>query len=487
MLLLPNIRPMNRRGSIVSAFFIILILFGNKALLAQNALVNESAAIYLGSAATITVLGNMENKGTGSFTNNGTVQLSGHLIQNGAVNLNTGSTGIFRLFGTGTQQISGTRIPDFYNLVIDKAGDECILQSGISVSNHLTLTNGNIFLNNHQIDLLTTGSLQNETAVNRIHDLNTNNGTVKVTRNLNALVTINPGNIGAIITSAQNLGNTTVTRGHKSELIISGASINRFYEIVPTLNSGLNATFRFEYFDAELNGQPEEELTQWHMPAGSAVWRKRGGTVNTVSNFVQLAGIDSFNSKISLISHKIIPLPVKLLSFVASKTPDNKVLLTWKTVSEVNFSHFVIQRSDNGVQWTSIGNVDAEPSMALIKKYQYSDNLPLKGPNYYRLKQVDTDNSFEFSEIRLLQFQGELLLQVYPTITKSNSELTIKGLLPASAMAQLFDNHGRMIHKIRLTVNRLQLPRLPAGSYYLRITDTEGVLITKTVPVLILQ
>jgi hypothetical protein len=67
---------------------------------------------------------------------------------------------------------------------------------------------------------------------------------------------INPGNLGAFITSAANVGVVTIRRGHVSQ---SGAglasSINRYYSITAENNTNLNATLRLKYFDAELNGQ----------------------------------------------------------------------------------------------------------------------------------------------------------------------------------------------------------------------------------------
>lgn len=282
--------------------------------------------MYLQGSANIYVQGNFENKSTGQFTNSGAVHITGNLVHNASSNLNATASGLFRLYGTSTQLISGANQPNFYNLAIDKTTGECELQTNLYLSNQLTLSSGNVFLNNRQINLLTTGELNGETNSKRIYDNPTNTGTITITKLLNAPAATNPGNLGAIITSAQNLGSTIITRGHHEQFIVSANSVSRYYDIIPASNSSLNATLRFNYFDSELNGQVEGNLVQWHSPDNGIIWSKRGGTVNTGSDYVDLGGIDSFH-RISLISNSIVPLPLHLLTFTAAKT--SQVWLTW--------------------------------------------------------------------------------------------------------------------------------------------------------------
>jgi Secretion system C-terminal sorting domain len=109
---------------------------------------------------------------------------------------------------------------------------------------------------------------------------------------------VNPGNLGAVITSAQNLGSTTIRRGHiaASNVVASKPSINRYFDITPTNNTGLNATLRFNYFDAELNGRTEAWLGLWRSNDNGNTWTGAGfGTRDAVANFVQQTGINSFS------------------------------------------------------------------------------------------------------------------------------------------------------------------------------------------------
>ncbi|OSZ80107.1 hypothetical protein CAP36_02270 [Chitinophagaceae bacterium IBVUCB2] len=444
--------------------------FSNQSI-AQNAFLNEGSSIHLESAAAIYIQGNLENKNTGNFTNAGVLHISGNLIHNASVNLNAASTGLFRFNGTGNQIISGNNQPNFYNLTVEKSGGECQLQTGITLNNLLTLTSGSMFLNNQQIDLLTTGSLINETSTNRIYDITTGTGTIKIVRTLNAPVAVNPGNLGAIITSLQNFGSTTIIRGHNAQFIVSANSINRHYTITPTLNSSLNATLRFTYFDNELNGQTESEQVQWHLPNGSSVWNKRGGTVNTSSNYVDLAGISSFDSKQSLISNNIVPLPLHLLEFKAEKTTTGKVLLTWKTADEINSSHFDIERSLTGLSWEKIGMVITVGQPGAIQSYQLTDYSPSANYNYYRLKQVDIDNRFEYSPVRLVMFDNSTTIKVYPTLTKERSQIYVSGISPEKILVELYDSKGSLLLQTKMYSNSFLLPKLSPGIYHLKLIE----------------
>ncbi len=91
-------------------------------------------------------------------------------------------------------------------------------------------------------------------------------------------------------------------------------------------------------------------------------------------------------------------LPVELVAFNATKA--NKAnLLTWKTASEKNNSHFDVERSMNGENnWTTIGSVKGKGTSTLANNYSFNDNTPLS-ISYYRLKQMDFDGKAEYSKV----------------------------------------------------------------------------------------
>ncbi len=462
----------------------LLFLFRASSLLAQNSFTNDGAAVYLQGSANIYIQGNFENKSTGQFTNNGIVHITGNLAHNASGNLNATASGLFRLNGTAIQLITGSNQPNFYNLAIDKITGECELQTNISLGNQLTLTSGNVFLNNRQINLLTTGELIGETNSKRIYDNPTNTGMITITKLLNAPAASNPGNLGAIITSAQNLGSTTITRGHHEQFIVSANSITRYYDISPASNSVLNATLRFNYFDNELNGQVESNLVQWHSPDNGIIWSKRGGTINTSADYVDLGGIDSFH-RISLISNSIIPLPLNLLTFTAVKNNSGMVDLAWTTTQEINSSHFEIERSLNGRNWIKIGTKAAVGLQGSMQTYSFTDPLPGKEANYYRLRIVDLDNRFDYSPVRLVLFGKELPVKIYPTIAKGNSTYFIEGVQPGNTTIAVYSENGQLVHSSYLNSNSFILPITTAGVYHIRVASRNNPLIISSHKIII--
>jgi hypothetical protein len=98
-------------------------------------------------------------------------------------------------------------------------------------------------------------------------------------------------------------------------------------------------------------------------------------------------------------------LPVKWLSFDALKKGETSVL-DWTTSEEFNNKGFEVLRSVNGQYFEKIGWVDAKTELAPVNVYQFIDSHPLRGINYYRLKQVDLDGKTDYSPVRNLSFNS---------------------------------------------------------------------------------
>lgn len=115
------------------------------------------------------------------------------------------------------------------------------------------------------------------------------------------------------------------------------------------------------------------------------------GTGTDLQN--NLPGVYNFVNNPSTVS-----LPVELTSFT-SNVFDDQVILTWSTASQLNFSHFEVEHSVNAKDWTMLTSVEGAGTTNELLEYSYTHNLPHNGRNYYRLRMVDLDESFEYSEI----------------------------------------------------------------------------------------
>jgi hypothetical protein len=95
--------------------------------------------------------------------------------------------------------------------------------------------------------------------------------------------------------------------------------------------------------------------------------------------------------------------PVTLSAF-SIKASASAVNISWETLSELNSQQFVVERSVNGTDFSAIGTISAKGNSSKTVYYQFRDVSPVTGLTYYRLKQVDQDGKFEYSEIRAVNF-----------------------------------------------------------------------------------
>ena len=186
-----------------------------------------------------------------------------HIVNDGSLQQTSGN-GIVKLTGGLNVNLSGSSATTINQLMMTRSGSASLnLQSNLSVVSNVTFNGGLLNLNNNIFDLSSTGSFINESELSRA--FTTGTGYIQATGILNNPSAANLGNLGAVITSNTNLGNTIIKRGHKVQTGISGSnnSIMRYYDIIPAINMALKATLRFHYFDAELNSLPEASLYQW--------------------------------------------------------------------------------------------------------------------------------------------------------------------------------------------------------------------------------
>lgn len=105
------------------------------------------------------------------------------------------------------------------------------------------------------------------------------------------------------------------------------------------------------------------------------------------------------------ISITVIPVPVKLSSFTAEKV-NTTTLLQWSTATEINSKNFEVQRSADGKEFKTIGVVQAKGNSTNQTNYSFTDAVPINGINYYRLKQVDVNGKFEYTNIIQVNFKA---------------------------------------------------------------------------------
>jgi|GEM_PF-1965398 len=168
------------------------------------------------------------------------------------------------------------------------------------------------------------------------------------------------------------------------------------------------------------------------------------------------------------------PLAISLLNFNAVKQ-SNTVQLNWKTASEVNSKYFEAQYSKDGFSWISIGTVAAAGNSSVEKNYSLIHGNPSAGSNYYRLKQVDINGDFVYTDIREINFSSGTGIKILPNpvVSKlylnSNTATTFKSVILLTAEGKQLEQHEKFI-----SGNSLDMSKYPPAVYTVKITDMQG-------------
>jgi hypothetical protein len=201
-----------------------------------------------------------------------------------------------------------------------------------------------------------------------------------------------------------------------------------------------------------------------------------GGTMNVQPNPSSNGQNITSDDQVNIFTHTVgTPLPVVLEDFTA-RAAGCAVALDWKTGSEQNFDRFEIERgSDRG--YTQIGSVKAKGNNSV---YAFTDAKPGTNTNIYRLKMVDADGTFTYSEVASAKASCPVAateVAVYPNPT--TGMINVKGLKEGSTL-RLVDVTGRMLMEKNNTaaVEMIDLSRLPSALYTLQVIENGALTAT---------
>lgn len=175
-----------------------------------------------------------------------------------------------------------------------------------------------------------------------------------------------------------------------------------------------------------------------------------------------------------------IPLPVTLVNFEVYKHDNTKALLKWETASENQNTGFQIEHSNDGIYWNYLDFVNSKAPNGFSSSklyYDYIDQIPDRGINYYRLKQIDIDNKFSYSPIRMLKFDK----YGYPIIISPNpagEKVMITNLSSSVNKVTITDVTGRVVYtdNVGLGNDYIDLNNFATGIYILSVMNEYGVI-----------
>ncbi len=303
-----------------------------------------------------------------------------------------------------------------------------------------------------------------------------------------SLVNDNKGNLYAAGSFKNTLGYNFVAKWDGTSWSeLGGLNSSTFnYTILSLATDSLGNVYAGGLFK---DAQNKEYVAKWN----GTNWSKLGNTnfdgeilsiaTDNQNNIYVGGSFLNANGKEYIAKYSATYLPVELIDFSVIK--ENKIQnISWQTASEINTSHFNIQRSNNGKDFTTIGKVNAKGASTYMFNDQALRPTPPspKGVLYYRLEVVDKDGSKTYSEIRSVYLttddSGFTIspnpAKDYVTVTGSNIK-----------QVKLLDNMGRVVVVKDVNNMPINIPvnRLSKGLYMVQATYTDGNMKTEKVVV----
>ncbi len=175
----------------------------------------------------------------------------------------------------------------------------------------------------------------------------------------------------------------------------------------------------------------------------------------------------------------IAAFPVGLTYFDAIVENNSVVRLNWQTATETNNSHFEIQRSHDGIVFERLEQMPGAGNSSRERTYTTLDPKPYKGLSYYRLKQVDFDGNFAFSDIVTVMISPtgsvEIKVENYPNPASDVLYLNINSTEILEAELNFMNTVGQRVRQEKLSLSnglnkiKLDISELIPGYYYAEI------------------
>lgn len=169
------------------------------------------------------------------------------------------------------------------------------------------------------------------------------------------------------------------------------------------------------------------------------------------------------------------PLPVKLADFRVQNEGNKMAQLNWETTAETNSSHFDIQRSTDTKTWQTIGTKSSANNSTSVIQYHFTDDAPLNGLSYYRLKMVDLDGTFGYSSIKNTKFEikDQKALNLYPNPV-SDVLYVNKSTANNLKMVSILTASGAPAMDVNFTSQGIPVKSLKSGVYVVKLTYGDG-------------
>ncbi|HTE23355.1 T9SS type A sorting domain-containing protein [Flavitalea sp.] len=169
-------------------------------------------------------------------------------------------------------------------------------------------------------------------------------------------------------------------------------------------------------------------------------------------------------------------LPVIISDFAVNNNT-NSVNISWSTKQESNSAYFLIERSNDGSSWNQVGQVKASGNSSITVKYNFSDLTKVNGVAYYRLKMVDLDNKFVYSDVKSIRSSASASVKVFPNPASDYATITLDPKAGKTKI-RLISQNGQVVTEQNVnagnSVVNMSLKQFQTGTYAISISDEKG-------------
>lgn len=166
-------------------------------------------------------------------------------------------------------------------------------------------------------------------------------------------------------------------------------------------------------------------------------------------------------------------LPVEIIDFNGTNK-NGRIELNWSTASEINHDKYIIERSDNGLRnWMAVGEKRGGQNSYSIRSYSFTDEAPIQGLNYYRLRQLDMDGTETFSNTITVKSDSKInSFALFPN--PASEKIQVDHNLTSDVDILIINQNGKIVTR-KSNSTTIDITHLNSGIYFLKIIAKDGM------------
>ncbi len=334
----------------------------------------------------------------------------------------------------GEDEGAGTDGFTYENVTINNSygtSPQLTLEGDVTVNGTLTMSDGVIKVGADDLIIATSGTTAGG-SINSYVDVTSSNGgkMVKLFNN-NSSIDFLVGDVNeyspfTFTKNSSSGGTATITCNITDGLhpnLDPGDLITRYWTIDASGIGSIDYDVSYIYNEVDVTGtEATLNTARWN----GVAWTQYNN-VNTVTNtLTSSSGISEIPSNHDFSAGNGMALPIELLD-MGAEVVGRSVEINWTSSVEINNDYYTVERSNDGINFEVIAEVEGMGTSYTENNYSYIDNTPLSGTSYYRLKQTDYDQRFEYFDPVAVQITNTTsTMKIYPNPLLTGQELTLE-------------------------------------------------------------